>query len=37
LTKMFVDGGCSQRDAIHNIQEAWHGPWGFDTNEYSSE
>jgi hypothetical protein len=38
LTKMFIDGGgCSQRDAVHYLQEAWHGPRGFDANKYNSE
>jgi hypothetical protein len=38
LTKMFVDWwGCGQRDAVHYLQEAWHGPWRFDADEHNSE
>jgi hypothetical protein len=37
LNKMFIDGGCGQRDAVHYIQEAWHGPRGFDADEHNSE
>jgi hypothetical protein len=39
LTKMFVDGGAAVNvmPYIHHLQEAWHGPWGLNTNEHNSE